>query len=131
MAETARQVIVALTNGERLQYLQRRVTESEIVFGVWPDPAETGGFGFHLIKGRGHLAALSDKLPDELTTTAIPCVGLDQAIAAEQIWGAVDQSRNTSQGAPHEKQKIAKPRIRKRTPKNSPDAPKKVRRARR
>src|SRR5215208_199424 len=88
MAERLRHTIIGLIDEERFKFVQRRVAESEIVFGVWPDPDVTGGFGFHLIKGRSHLAALSGvHIPDEVTTTAIPCVGIEQAIAAEQLWG--------------------------------------------
>jgi hypothetical protein len=116
MAEKLRRTITALVDGERFQYVQRRVADSEIVFGVWPDAQGTGGFGFHLIKGRRHLAAVMAELPDELTTAAIPCVGAEQAIAAEQLWG--DQRPNTNPSdvvVPLGKRKKAKPRP-KRTP---------------
>ena len=110
MAEKLRHEIVGLPNGERLPFVQRRVTDSEIVFGVWPDPDAAGGFGFHLIKGRGHLAGLKAKLPDELKTTAIPCVGIDQAMAAEQLWGE-PPAENPSEVPPQvRRKKKAKPK---------------------
>ena len=46
MAEKLRHEIVGLPNGERLPFVQRRVTESEIVFGVWPDPDAAGVLDF-------------------------------------------------------------------------------------
>ena len=67
-----------------------------------PTPNGAGGFGFHLIKGRGHLAVLKARLPDELTTTAIPCVGIDQAMAAEEIWGEPRRSDPVGGGTPCE-----------------------------
>jgi hypothetical protein len=95
MAEKLRHEIIALVDDERLPYLHRRAVGSEVVFGVWPDPRENAGFGFHLIKGRGHLAALLGEPLDELTTTAIPCVGLEQAMAAEQLWGERDPNQHS------------------------------------
>ena len=129
MAEELRRTILSLANGERLEFVQQRVDNSEIVFGVWPDSGQTGGFGFHLIKGRGHLAALSGaKLPDEVTTTAIPCVGLEQAIAAEQVWGAPDPDQTPLKAARQKKGKKASRSPKKRTSKTASTHPKRVRR---
>ena len=131
MAEKLRNTIIALPDEERSGYVQRRVAKSEIVFGVWTDPRGTGGFGFHLIKGQGHLAALlGAALPNELTTTAIPCVGPAQAVAAEQLWGKLGPNQTPSEATPKEKRKIAKPQTKKRTPKKASAAPKRVRRGR-
>ena len=131
MAETLRLAIIALPDEERSEYVQRRVAKSEIVFGVWTDPRGSAGFGFHLIRGQGHLAALLDAaLPNELTTIAIPCVGLDQAVAAEQLWGKRDPNQNPSEAAPQKKRRIAKPQTKKRTPKGTSAAPKRVQRGR-
>lgn len=130
MAETLRLTIIALPDEQRTEYVHRRVAKSEIVFGVWTDPRRTGGFGFHLIKGQGHLAALLGALPNELTTIAIPCVGLDQAVAAEQLWGKLGPNQNPAESAHLEKRKIAKPRTKKRTPKGTSAAQKGVRRGR-
>ena len=131
MAERLHRTIVALADEERLPHLLNRVSNSAIVFGVWPDPDQPSGFGFHLIKGRGHLAALSGELPDEMTTTAIPCVGLEQAIAAETVWGDPDPASNSPEISALEKQK--KPRRspkKRRTSKSSPNPPIRARRPR-
>lgn len=111
MAERHRRIILGLTATERPEYVQRLVAESEIAFGVWPDPRGTGGCGFHLIKGRGHLAALlADELPNALTTTAIPCVGQAQAIAAERFWEASARTQNRPRALCQEKPRIVRTR---------------------
>jgi hypothetical protein len=122
MAERFRRTILALADDERFPHVKRRVESSVIVFGVWPAPAEPTGFGFHLIKGQGHLAALSGQLPDEMTTTAIPCVGLEQAIAAEQLWGVCDPTADSPEVPIVEKQKkpTARSTKKKRTTKAAP-----------
>jgi hypothetical protein len=129
MAERLRHTIIALPDEQRSEYVQRRAAKSEIVFGVWTDPRATGGFGFHLIKGQGHLAALlGATLPNELTTIAVPCVGLDQAVAAEQLWGKLGPTQNPSEDTSQEKRKVAKHQTKKRTPKGASAAPKRMRR---
>jgi len=130
MAEELRRTIVALADEDRLPHLQHRVSNSAIVFGVWPEPDQPGGFGFHLIKGRGHLALISGELPDETTTAAIPCVGLEQAMAAETVWGdPVPVSNSSEVSAPAKKK--AKPRSKKpRTTKASSRELKRSRRMR-
>ena len=91
MAERLRHTIIGLIAEERLGYVQRLVAESEIVFCVWPDPSSRGGFGFRLIKGWRHLPAIAaSTMPNEMTTSAIPCVGGEQALAAEGVWGDPD-----------------------------------------
>ena len=46
MVEKLRHTIIALVGDERFRYVQQRVANSDIVFGVWPDPQGTGGLGF-------------------------------------------------------------------------------------
>lgn len=130
MAEGLRRTIVALADEERLPHLLHRVSNSTIVFGVWPDPDQQSGFGFHLIKGRGHLGVLSGELPDEMTTTAIPCVGPEQAIAAETVWGDPVPVSNSSEISAPEKQKKQRRSPKKRTSKGSSKRPKSARRLR-
>lgn len=132
MAERLRRTIVALADEERLPHLLHRVSNSAIVFGVWPDPDQPSGFGFHLIKGRGHLAVLSGELPDEMTTTAIPCVGPEQATAAETVWGDPTPVSSSSETSAPEKQKKARRSPKKRrTSQGSSKRPKSARRLRR
>lgn len=131
MAEELRHTIIALVEEERLPFVQRRVVNSEIVFGVWPDPEGTAGFGFHLIKGRGHLAALSAGLPEASTTTAIPCVGLEQALAAERLWGEPDPKQNRSSVSTNGKRKKAMPQSKEAQTTKAPSSrPKRARRTR-
>jgi hypothetical protein len=111
MAERHRRIILGLTATERPEYVQRLVAESEIAFGVWPDPRGTGGFGFRLIKGREHLAALlADDLPNPMTTTAIPCVGQTQAITAEEFWEGTAPSPNPPKALLQAKPRIVRTR---------------------
>jgi hypothetical protein len=100
MAEALRHSIIPLSAEERTEYVNWLAIESEIVFGVWPDPKGVGGFGFQLIKGQRHLPAITAfGVPDEIKITAIPCVGYEQAVAAKDVWGEPDLPSSQSQGS--------------------------------
>jgi hypothetical protein len=52
MAEELRQAILGMRNdAERSDYAMKVVAESDMVFGVWPDPDAANGVGIQVIKG--------------------------------------------------------------------------------
>lgn len=129
LAERLRRTIMDLADSDRFPFVSQRVAESQVVFGVWPDTAGNEGSGFHLIKGRGYLAALSGELPDESIMTAIPCVGMEQAVAAEAYWGEL--ARSTDQVVPPGKPQKSKARPKARSAAKRGSAASKARRAKR
>jgi hypothetical protein len=91
MAEALRLAIIPMSNRERGQLVTRIVADNQMVFGVWPDADQPDGFGVQVIKGEALMPPLEGfELPDEIRVTAIPCVGLEQAIAARDAWGRID-----------------------------------------
>jgi hypothetical protein len=86
--EELRLVIIPLSDLDRAQLMTRLVADSDMVFGVWPDVDEPERFGVQVIKGEGMMPPLEGfELPEEVTVAAIPCVGLEQALAARDAWG--------------------------------------------
>jgi hypothetical protein len=84
--------------------VQRIIANADVVFAVWSDPAEPLGIGMRVIKGRrqlGPTVAAGDeqstattrrggKATESLTWNAVPCMSLEQAIAAQWILGDID-----------------------------------------
>ena len=88
MAEEVRHSIIPMAELERMQLVTRIVNENDMVFGVWSDPDEPEGLGIQVIKGESLMPPLDGfELAEELSVAAIPCVGLEQAIAARDAWG--------------------------------------------
>ncbi len=87
MAESLRQDLVRMPDGERSRHISRLVLESTMVFGVWPDAEQPGETGAQVIKGDDVLPPLAGFLmPEGMTITAIPCAGPEQALAARDAW---------------------------------------------
>ena len=87
MAEELRLLFLNAQDDECIQVLTRALTESDMVFGVWPDGTEPGGFGVQVIKGEHILPPLVGfETDNEIVVTAIPCVGLTQALDARDLW---------------------------------------------
>lgn len=90
MAEELRLAIIPLDELERARLVTRLVTDHHMVFGVWPDADQPDGVGFQVIKGEGVMPPLDGfELAEQVTVAAIPCAGLEQAIAARDAWGRV------------------------------------------
>jgi hypothetical protein len=84
--------------------VKRIIANADVVFAVWFDPAESLGIGMHVIKGRRQLAPTAvagdeqsatttrrpGKASESLTWNAVPCMSLEQAIAAQWILGDID-----------------------------------------
>jgi hypothetical protein len=87
IAEDLRQDLVEMPDQERSRHVSRLVLESTMVFGVWPDAEQPEETGAQVIKGDDVLPPLAGFLmPEDVTITAIPCVGIEQALAARDAW---------------------------------------------
>ena len=101
MAEDLRTGIIPLTDLERTRLVMRVVREADMVFGVWPDDDQPEGFGVQAIKGSDLMPPLEGfELPGEVTVAAIPCVGLEQALAARDEWGRTGDEVIEAQDSP-------------------------------
>jgi hypothetical protein len=87
MAEELRAGLVPMDGPTRAQLLSEIVANSEMVFGVWPDPAAEDGHGIAVIKGADLMPPLEGfETAEEVRIAAIPCAGEEQAVAASQLW---------------------------------------------
>jgi hypothetical protein len=92
MAEELRQTLIPLNDIERAKLVSEIVRDRDMVYGVWPDENEAYGFGVQIIKGDAIIPYLEGfETNDELSIAAIPCVGLEQALAARDEWGRVEE----------------------------------------
>lgn len=69
----------------------RQVIEThELVFALYPEQSAQGsspGFDTYLIKGKPLVVGASDEDLAKRTTTAVPCSGLEEAMALERSFG--------------------------------------------
>jgi hypothetical protein len=73
--------------------VKKLIQGANIAIGIWQDAAEPNGVGWHVIKGRRHLANItSSGVPAGLKVTGIPCTCVEQAIAAEDAFGDFDKT---------------------------------------
>jgi hypothetical protein len=73
------------------------IDAATIVFGTYPDAGSPDGMGMYIIKGKRELASgRSDQFP----TTAIPCLELELAIAAEKNYSAMALDPEITDTAP-------------------------------
>ena len=101
MGEKLRTAIIPLTDLERTQLVTRVVREADMVFGVWPDDDQPEGFGVQVIKGTDLMPPLEEfEFAEEVTVAAIPCVGLEPALAARDEWGRMDDEVIEAQDLP-------------------------------
>jgi hypothetical protein len=90
IAEELRLALIPLSDIERAKLVTEIVRESDMVYGVWPEENKDDGFGVQIIKGEAILPPLAGfERDDELRIAAIPCVGLEQALAARDEWGGL------------------------------------------
>ena len=86
MAEDLREKLIPMTDAERARLVTEIFHDSDLVFGVWPEEGES--FGVQIIMGQEMLPPVEGfERNDELRIAAIPCVGLEQALAARDEWG--------------------------------------------
>jgi len=78
------EVMEGMSDDEVGAYVKSVIDAATIVFGTYPDAGSPDGVGLHIIKGKRELASgRSDQFP----TTAIPCLELELAVAAEKMFG--------------------------------------------
>ena len=99
MAEALRHAILAIgDDAERSDYLMKLLAESDMVFGLWPDPDDANGVGIQIIKGDDILPPLVGfGTQHELHIAAIPCACREVAVAAREAWGISDAQDNGSE----------------------------------
>ena len=80
--------MAGMSGRECMGIIKNIIAANDIVIGVWPDSAEPSGIGFHCIKGVNSLREIvaSDKA-ETLALAVVPCIELEQAIAAQQVFG--------------------------------------------
>jgi hypothetical protein len=88
VAEQHRQALEPLSPREAGDYVKRLIDDHPIVFGVWADPSHPNGFDLLIIKGERELqVAIASGEALTVRTAAVPCVCIEQAIAARDTWG--------------------------------------------
>src|SRR4051812_40406013 len=89
MAEELRRAILAMpSEAERSDHVMKLVAESEMVFGIWPDPETADGIGILIIKGDDIMPPLVGfKTSVEVHLAAIPCARRELAVEARREWG--------------------------------------------
>jgi hypothetical protein len=71
-----------------LAYVKDIIDNATIVIGIYQDVTSPNGVGMHVIKGAPELqAVVASGKTDQFAAASIPCIDLEQAIAAEQKLG--------------------------------------------
>jgi hypothetical protein len=71
--------------------IKRMFEEGEIVIGVWQDAGKPHGIDFLVLKGaKLLLEAVASGQAVTVSISAIPCMCIEQAIAAKQKFGTCD-----------------------------------------
>jgi hypothetical protein len=84
LADRHYEVMEGMSDDEVGAYVKTVIDAATIVFGTYPDAGSPDGVGMYIIKGTRELASgRSDQFP----MTAIPCLELELAIAAEKMFG--------------------------------------------
>jgi hypothetical protein len=66
--------------------LKKVIAAHEIVFALFPDNSSRG-WDLHIIKGKNLVVGATDEALEKISTTAIPCTDLNEALAMEQAFG--------------------------------------------
>ena len=89
-----------MTEEQTALHVKRTIDAAQIGWGVYQDDSERGGIGLHVIKGiRTMQAVVAWGEEAAFVTDAIPCIGLDQAIAAAETWGGGRRNCNRTSPA--------------------------------
>ena len=95
LANAHAEAMRGMTPEATFDYVEDIVESSEVVFGLWHDDNEPNGIGMYVIKGSREMqAATVEKQDVKFRTDAVPCVSLEQAIAAKQMFG--DEARKAN-----------------------------------
>jgi hypothetical protein len=77
-----------MTSEEMFAHVKEAIEDADIAIGVWQDDQSPHGIGMYTIKGaRRIMAVVASGNKEAFRTAAIPCVELEQAIAAEKHFG--------------------------------------------
>lgn len=92
-AEEVRRFITdnCMSDSEAFEIVKSIIEDSEVCVGVWCDESENLGVGTYIIKGRNRLRELAAGHIGDTVSIAIgyvPCICVEQAIAASNIWEA-------------------------------------------
>jgi hypothetical protein len=66
--------------------LKNVIAAHEIVFALFPDSSPRG-WDLHIIKGKRLVVGATDETLAKISTTAVPCADLTEALAMEQAFG--------------------------------------------
>ncbi|WP_157100251.1 hypothetical protein [Rhodoplanes sp. Z2-YC6860] len=66
--------------------LRKVIAAHEIVFALFPDSSPRG-WDLHIIKGKSLVVGATDEALAKISTTAVPCADLTEALAMEQALG--------------------------------------------
>jgi len=66
--------------------LRKVIAAHEIVFALFPDSSPRG-WDLHIIKGKALVVGAADETLAKISTTAVPCADLTEALAMEQAFG--------------------------------------------
>jgi len=66
--------------------LKKVIAAHEIVFALFPDSSPRG-WDLHIIKGKNLVVGATDETLAKISTTAVPCADLTEALAMEQAFG--------------------------------------------
>lgn len=66
--------------------LKKVIAAHEIVFALFPDSSPRG-WDLHIIKGKDLVVGASDETLEKISTTAVPCADLNEALAMETAFG--------------------------------------------
>jgi uncharacterized Zn-finger protein len=96
MANQHHEAMQGMTEREAADYVKGVIGSATIVYGVYQDAEAPNGVGLHIIKGKREMqVGVASRETIQVRVAAIPCIELEQAIAAEQVYGD-GQLRNDS-----------------------------------
>lgn len=73
------------------QPVRQLIDDSDVAIGVWQDPKARYGVGLHVIKGaKLFKESIASGKPFTARVAAIPCECVEQAIAAQRVFGTRD-----------------------------------------
>jgi hypothetical protein len=88
VANRHQEAMRGMSEREAGTYVKRTIGAATIVVGIFADAGSPNGVGMHVIKGSRELqVVIASGQPDQFLIDAIPCVELEQAIAAAEVWG--------------------------------------------
>jgi hypothetical protein len=86
-ANAHRDAMRGMSEQAAMKYVRQIIADNDVVVGVWQEPTARYKVGIHVIKGRQRLEAImAARVAERLRSDAVPCIELEQAVAAEQVF---------------------------------------------